>query len=1081
MMLKTPYFLHEFPMYRFLVKSVRALLLLSLLLLREETLIAGLRVYEAEGVANLAGEKAFAEAEQLRAEQNEISLRTALEKYREALLYWRAQNEKAKEAQAAARIGEIHVLFGENQAALSHYQQALKLGRQVKNTPLQIESLNRLCSIYAFQGDTARAFDYCNKALRLSRDTADRRGEAQALNNIGEAQSFTDMRKALALFQQASALLKGKEDQRLQAHTLTNIGYIYTDWSDLQEAATYYNQALAIWSVTGDLSGEARTTNALGVLHSKLGEKQKALNEHTRARELFRTIGNRPGELTALTGLGYVYDSMSQKEKALEQYTQALTISRAVGQREGEMVLLIHVGNVNNFMGKKEDARASYEEALNLSRVLGDTRVQAYCLTFLGEIFEADRNQKEALAYYKRALLLSRRSEDKRGEASVLNHLGHINEHSGRRELALKQYKSALALHLASKDRQGEALTRYNMASAFRALGDLEQARQEIETSLRIIESLRSDVGSHDLRVSYFASVQQYYSFYIDMLMQKHKADPANGFEVAAFQASERARARNLLDMLLESRADIYQSVEPVLKEKEHTLQQTLSAKSERQMRLLGGGKYSAEEAAGLEKEIGDLTFELENVRAQIRERSPRYTALTEPQPLSLKNVQDMLDENTLLLEYALGKERSYLWAVEKTGINTYELPEREKIEESAQRLYGLLTARQLKREESLAEYEARVKETDEQYWPQALELGKIILGPISGQLGTKRLLIVADGALLLVPFSALASSTSSDNQSGPAPVPLMLEHDIVNLPSASTLAVLRSMTANRQPATKAVAVLADPVYERDDPRLEAKANGTPTVNQTDVDLSLIDTGSGIARLLASAEEAEIVQMVPRGAGLKALGFDANLDTVRSPALAQYRIVHFATHGIFNNEHAELSAIILSLYDKEARPRAGFLRLQEIYNLNLPVDLVVLSACDTARGKEIDGEGLIGLTRGFMNAGAERVVASLWKVDEDATAELMKYFYAGVLQEGLAPATALRKAQIKMWQIKRRHPPYYWAAFVLHGEYRPSPVTAPRGPTCAQITAAGLSIVLALFGGIYVLRRRKKLRLTTLS
>jgi CHAT domain-containing protein len=147
--------------------------------------------------------------------------------------------------------------------------------------------------------------------------------------------------------------------------------------------------------------------------------------------------------------------------------------------------------------------------------------------------------------------------------------------------------------------------------------------------------------------------------------------------------------------------------------------------------------------------------------------------------------------------------------------------------------------------------------------------------------------------------------------------------------------------------------------------------------------------------------------------------------------------------------------------------------LQEIYNLNLPVELVVLSACDTALGKEIDGEGLIGLTRGFMNAGAASVVASLWKVDEDATAELMKYFYTGVLKEGLAPATALRNAQIKMWQTKRRHPPYYWAAFVLHGEYRSSAVTESRGLTRVQIAAAGLSIVVALFCAICVLRRRR--------
>jgi len=227
------------------------------------------------------------------------------------------------------------------------------------------------------------------------------------------------------------------------------------------------------------------------------------------------------------------------------------------------------------------------------------------------------------------------------------------------------------------------------------------------------------------------------------------------------------------------------------------------------------------------------------------------------------------------------------------------------------------------------------------------------------------------------------------------------------------------------------------------------------------------------ARLLASAEDAQIVQMTPRGAGLKALGFDANLDTVRSPTMAQYRILHFAAHGIFNNDHPELSGIILSLYDKSGKPRAGFLRLQEIYNLNLPVELVVLSACDTARGREIDGEGLIGLTRGFMNAGAAGVVASLWKVDEDATAELMKYFYAGVLKEGLAPATALRNAQIKMWQSKRRHPPYYWAAFVLHGEYRQTVVLSPHLPTYLQV-AIGLSVVFAVMSGAYVAMRRKK-------
>jgi CHAT domain-containing protein len=580
-------------------------------------------------------------------------------------------------------------------------------------------------------------------------------------------------------------------------------------------------------------------------------------------------------------------------------------------------------------------------------------------------------------------------------------------------------------------------------------------------------------VRSHELRVAYFASTQQYHSLYIDVLMQMHQSQPANGFEVAAFQASERARARTLLDLLVEAQTDIYHSIEPALSEKEHTLRQRLNAKSERQMRLLGGGKYSEQEAAELEKEIGDLTFELENVRAQFRERSPRHWALTEPQPLSLKNVQELLDEKTLLLEYSLGEKRSYLWTIDTAGINTYLLPGRAQIEKLARSLYDLLSARQMKPGESLAQYELRAKESNEQYWPLAHKLGKMILGPVAERLGTKRLLIVADGALLMVPFSALTVSTSSSE-----PVPLMLEHDIVNLPSAATLAVLRNMTAQRQTAQNAVAVLADPVYERDDPRLEVNTNGAPTMTDADVvqatkDLSLNDTGSGIPRLMASAEEAEdIVHLVPRGAGVKLLGFAANLDTVRNPAMAQYRILHFAAHGIFNNEHPELSGIILSLYDKQAEPTAGFLRLQEVYNLNLPVDLVVLSACDTARGKEVEGEGLIGLTRGFMYAGAAGVVASLWKVDEDATAELMKYFYAGVFKERLAPAAALRAAQIKMWQSKRRRSPYYWAAFVLQGEYQQALVVDGPEPPYVRIAIA-LFIFLALFGGMYVVRRNR--------
>lgn len=1038
----------SFRVFSFVIRTIWVLLLL---VFPQETMCMSWRGLATSSGSRVSAEEAFAEAERLRTEWKEQSLRAAIEKYQQALAYWRTENDIQKQAEILGSIGEVFAVFGETASALSNYEDALRLSRRLNDTSLQSEWLNNVCSVLAFLGETKKALTYCNEALRLSRRTGNRPGEAEALNNIGEANYFADMNRALESFEQALPL---RADQRGEAHTLTNIGYVYTDWNDLQQASSYFARAITIWKKIGDLSGEARTLNALGVLHGKLSEKQKALAEHTRARELFSTIGNRPGELTALTGIGNVYDGMGEKDKALDRYREALDISREVGQREAELVLLIHVGNIHQALERQNEALQDYEQALKLSRALDDKRMQAYSLRFIGEIYESYNRLPAAMRYYEQALPLSRRSDDTRGEAAVLDNIGSIRERNGETKSALNLYNGALTLQLAAKDRQGEAWTRYNLARLHRDQRNLELAKSQIATSVDIVDSVRTNVGSHELRLSYFASVQQYYELYIDILMQLHKARPADGFDVVAFEVSGRARARSLLDLLVESSFDLYQSIDPVLGEKERNLRQALNAKSEREVRLLSV-KHSEAEAVQLKTEIGKLSFELEDVRAQIRDQNPRYAALIDPPTLSVGDVQELLDDDTVLLQYALGEKHSYLWAVTKAGINTYELPDRVAIEQCARDLYRSLSTRN--------DYE-----TDEGPRQQALELGRMILDPAMPQLGAKRLLVVADGALLLIPFGALATSTGAS----PEAAPLMVTHEIVNLPSTSTLAILRRITARRQVAPKVVAVMADPILDANDPRLPTPATGSPgPIEASQVeDPSLIDTGSRIARLLASREEADdIVRMAPRGSSRKLMGFAANLDAVKDRNISQYRILHFATHGIFNNEHPELSGIVLSLYDADGRRRAGFLGLHEIYNLNLPVELVVLSACNTARGREVRGEGLIGLTRGFMYAGASRVLSSLWKVDEDATAELMKHFYEGVLVERLPPAAALRQAQIKMWQTKRWRSPYYWAAFVLEGEHRSSSLVPTEEPERRYAIAAGAALLGLI--GLYLLIR----------
>jgi CHAT domain-containing protein len=337
------------------------------------------------------------------------------------------------------------------------------------------------------------------------------------------------------------------------------------------------------------------------------------------------------------------------------------------------------------------------------------------------------------------------------------------------------------------------------------------------------------------------------------------------------------------------------------------------------------------------------------------------------------------------------------------------------------------------------------------------------LLERVAGQLDKKRLLIVSDGALEYIPFAALpspqgrakaterGSGSRHSSQDSQDPRPLIVDHEIVSLPSASVLAVLRRELTDRQPAPKALAVLADPVFSNDDPRMalnRATGGTTPVPSPADVanrsavgpevTRSAREAGlNDFVRLRFSRQEAEaITSLLQEKDRLKALDFTASRATARSQELGQYRIIHFATHGLLNSRHPELSGLVFSLINEEGKPQDGFLRSYDIYNLKLNADLVVLSACQTALGKEVRGEGLIGLTRGFMYAGVPRVVASLWRVDDRATAELMKRFYQGMLRAGQRPAAALRAAQVSMLKEKRWSAPHYWAAFTIQGEWR---------------------------------------------
>jgi CHAT domain-containing protein len=526
--------------------------------------------------------------------------------------------------------------------------------------------------------------------------------------------------------------------------------------------------------------------------------------------------------------------------------------------------------------------------------------------------------------------------------------------------------------------------------------------------------------------------------------MRLHQLHPSEGFDAAALAASEKSRARSLLELLAEANAEIRQGVDSQLLERERQLRVVIADKAERQTRMLSG-KHTDEQAKAPATEIDALTTEYEQVVARIRETSPRYAGLTQPLPLDLKQIQtEVLDRDTLLLEYSLGEDRSFLWAVSQNSINSFGLQKREVLEAAARRFYEVLTERnRVVKNETPEQRHLRLDRSDAEYADAAKALSDLLLQPVASQLGAKRLLIVGEGLLQYVPFAGLPIPVDQKTyQADQGYRPLVLEHEIINLPSASVMAVLRREVTGRKPAPKTLAVLADPVFQSEDPRIGG-VDKSPSVtaqddSSTDTYRSAKESGlDGFVRLRFTRQEAnEITKFATPEKRLEALDFVASRATATSPELGQYQILHFATHGLINTQNPELSGMVLSLVNEKGQPQNGFLRLYEIYNLKLGADLVVLSACQTALGKEVKGEGLGGLARGFMYAGAPRVVASLWQVDDRATAQFMKRFYEEMLGHGLRPAAALRAAQVSMQSDKRWSAPHFWAGFTLQGEWK---------------------------------------------
>jgi len=961
-------------------------------------------------------------------------------------------------------IGAGHAQQADYQPALRYYERALTIKKELGDKRSVGSLLGNMGNVYKEMGDIAEAIDLYTQSLQIAREISYKPLEELALGRLGYAYNgLSEYSKAIGYLDHAIALAEELGDVSSKGTFLGNLGRAYTELGNFAEALEKLNAAIAIHEKIGNLRGAIPHYINIASIYDMRGDYLRGLDYEKKALAMAQEIGAKDYLAKALETIGVFYHKIGDSDEALKYFQQALQIDQDIGLKQGEVDVLAGIGSIYEARGEDAKAEEVFKKSLALARAIGNQESEGNALAHIGALHEQRKKYAEALSYYEQALVIAQKIGQKEQEGARYLDIGNVYllKDALPTALAFFQKTSEVAKQLEAFDLTYQALGGIAGVHAKQNLYD--DALRHYNQALDLIESVRGRLQIESYKSTFLERKISIYEEVIALLHRQGKFEQA-------FTYLQRFRGRSLVETLAEARADIRRGVDSLLLAREYELQQQLNAKAQYRMQLLGR-KHTDEQAAVANKEIEDLLRQYQEAQAQIRSASPSYAALTQPQPLSVQEIQQqVLDEETILLEYALGEERSFLWAVTPTTLNSFALPKRAEIDSVARRVYDLLTARNRSlTSETEEQKERRFVQTDREMAAATAALSQILLGPVAKLLGNKRLLIVSDGALQYIPFGALPvpqltvisnqlsvngkTSLKTDHWSLNTDYrPLILDHEIVHLPSASVLAVLRRELASRQPAAKAVAVLADPVFASADPRVKRDKN--IAVKPAEKDSTLLATGpvlesallrsvremeiGELPRLLFSRREADgIIKHVSAGEGKKAFDFAANRATATSAGLSRYRIVHFATHGLLNSKHPELSGIALSLVDEQGKPQDGFLRLHEIYNLNLPAELVVLSACQTALGKEIKGEGLVGLTRGFMYAGAARVVASLWNVQDKATAELMKRFYEKMLgKEKLRPAAALRAAQIEMGKTKSWRAPYYWAGFVLQGEWR---------------------------------------------
>ncbi len=1005
-------------------------------------------------------------AEELSKQLNAESIRRSIELFLTVSRQWETIGNFEKSADCLREISNLNIPLGNAEKAILHLDQARRLDGKYNNSNKNVKTLSLLALANLRLGKIDSAREFAENAVKLSQKTNNFDSLATALYTQALI-NYDDGKFNLATENFAQSLIWWQKDgnSHAQVKALLELAYAYMTNDELLIGLEKAEECFKIANEIGDLQYKIYARNAIAVLKSKLGKKQEALNIFLQSEIDFPDDVNLLEKGDMYNHLAGIYYDFDELKLALKYRLKALEIFRKMHNLYAQLAVLSKIGIITFKLDDENKGLEYFDEGFKIARQVKSDYFYSVFAQDLGNLY-FENNKAEALKYYNLALPNFEKLKIRTHIAIIQSKIGSIYQSQGKPDLAREYFNSALKFNRETKNQFAESQNLYNLANLAASENKPDTALELAKQSIEVTEHLSSEVLNSKLKSTYFSNVFDRYELYINLLMKMHQTSSNATYVVEALRATEKSRARLMLEKLSLSEANFTKDADTETVRREKEIRVLLNSKADKLTDLLSK-KVEKSETDKISNEINELDNELETLKAKLKQQSPIYSAIKNPAPFDVGEFQrNVLDENSLLLEFSLGNDESYLWLIGKNEISSYVLPPREEIESKIEKLRGLLKANELKSDESVEDFQKRIREAEIEYQSVAKDLSNQLFGQIADKLARNRLIIVPDGELHYFPIAALPLPNSATDE------PILLTNETIYEPSAQTLTIFAKSQKQAAPTAKNLLVFSDPIFTSDDARFSPEnkplENSNTETVQTDR-FRFVESLKNLPRLAASKDESEtIINIVGAARADNFSGFAATREKLLNLKTADYKIIHFATHGLTDEKRPELSGIVLSRFDEKGQKLNEFFRIQDIYGLNLNADLVVLSACETGIGKAVKGEGLMSLNNAFLQTGAKTVMSSLWKVEDSATLELMKNFYGAMKDKNLTPSESLRQAQIKLREKPQYKSPFYWAAFTVQGDFR----NVPKISNDSGFWVYLLPIVPLALIGIYLYRRK---------